>query len=366
MNNKYHVSPLEILTKFNELNLPKNFCIVPFTNIILNPSGNVSICRQKGTEHIVGSLNDNTIEEIWNSDYLKKWRNEFLTGEISICKSEIANDSCHLSSGNYFYFSSVELDTTQSDLPMKLTANFNGQCNLKCKMCDVWVMENGYYDRINYWKELEEKFFPYIKEIELLSGEPFVQKDTWRLIDSVSSLSPDCLWSFTTNAHYELTSNMKSKLDKVKIKNIIFSVDSFNSNRYEKIRVGGKLSRVVKTIEQYIEYNKSRSDNRITFELHFLFMRDNWDELLNVLSISDKYGFLLTLNILHIPSHDSVLSTSRQKRRKILDYYLKASSAEELRRLTRVIVPIIRSLDKLESAHYLLEFKNKIVGSSKV
>ena len=121
-----------------------------FTNIILNPSGNVSICRQKGTEHIVGSLNDNTIEEIWNSDYLKKWRNEFLTGEISICKSEIANDSCHLSSGNYFYFSSVELDTTQSDLPMKLTANFNGQCNLKCKMCDVWVMENGYYDRINY------------------------------------------------------------------------------------------------------------------------------------------------------------------------------------------------------------------------
>ena len=109
MLNDFHLSPVEVLSKFDELSLPRHFCVVPFTNLILNPSGKVSVCRQKGTDHYIGDLTTSTIEEIWNSEYLKSWRKEFLDGNPNICKKEIENDQCHLGSGSYFFLKDVSL-----------------------------------------------------------------------------------------------------------------------------------------------------------------------------------------------------------------------------------------------------------------
>ena len=82
-------APQEILKLFKQHKLPENFCIIPFVNMIFNPGGSVSVCRQKGTEHQVGHLDENSIEDIWNNSYMQKWRNEFLTGEVKICKKEM-------------------------------------------------------------------------------------------------------------------------------------------------------------------------------------------------------------------------------------------------------------------------------------
>lgn len=361
MTNRFHLSPIEVLAKFNEFNLPKNFCIVPFTNIILNPGGAVSICRQKGTKHIVGHLKDNTIEEIWNNDFLKKWRSEFLAGEVSICAEEIKNDSCHLGSGSYFYIEKANLDVTQKKLPIKITANFNGKCNLKCKMCDVWTLQNGFYDSINFWEELEINFFPFIEEVELLSGEPFIQEDTWRLIDAVSKVNPNCIWSFTTNAHYELTDFMKSKLDKVIIKNIIMSVDSFVPERYQAIRLGGNLERVMTTLNQFKEYNLTRTkEQKIALNLHFLVMKDNYDEIYSVIELCEKNDFMLILNVMQEPVEDSILSFPNDKKQAILEDLLKHPHLHHLKRAARVLNSIIYTLPKVDQAYYFGQLAIKL------
>jgi len=358
--NKYHMTPLEILSKYSELELPEQFCIVPFTNVILNPDGEVGICRQKGTKHIVGNLNDNTIEEIWNNDYLKKWRSEFLTGNIEICKKEIQGDACHISSGSYFYIEDIKLDVEQSDLPIKLTANFNGQCNLRCKMCDIWTLSNGFYDKINYWEEMREKFFPFVKEIEMLSGEPFIQKDTWRLIDEVSKVNPDCVWSFTTNGHYKYSNEMFDKLSKIKIKNIIYSIDSLEEQRYADIRLGGDLKIVLNSLNQLIDFNKKVFNSEIALTLHFLVMRDNYDELENLLDFCNSKDLMLTVNVLYEPENESLVTLEEEERKKFLDIYLAKSNKETLARLTRAFVPIIETLNKLDKAYYYSLLKTRL------
>ncbi|MDC1175389.1 radical SAM protein [Bacteriovoracaceae bacterium] len=354
--NKYHKTPIEILANFNELELPTNFCIVPFSNIILNPGGDVSICRQKGTKHIVGNLNNNSIEEIWNSEYLRRWREEFLTGNVKICEKEIRYDQCHLSSGSYFFISEVKLDINQESLPLKLTANFNGQCNLKCKMCDVWTLSNGYYDQNNYWEDMRTKFFPYIKEIELLSGEPFIQKDTWRLIDEISVLNPDCVWSFTTNGNYKFSDEMFNKLSKIKIKNIIYSIDSLDIERFSKIRVGGDLNLVLNSLEQLRSFNKQVFNNKIAITLHFLLMKDNWDELENMIDFCSDKKMMFTINVMTYPEHQSVLSFDTLMKRNILEKYIIKSN-KELERYYRALVPIIDSLDEIDKANYYYKLK---------
>ncbi|MCO4794693.1 MAG: SPASM domain-containing protein, partial [Bacteriovoracaceae bacterium] len=197
-------TPIEILNEFSARGLPEHFCIVPFTTLIFNPDGKVGVCRQKGTQHFIGDITKESVEDIWNNDYITKWRDEFLSGDIQICKEEISRTSCHLSMDNYTLFNEVELSSKQSGPMLKLTANFNGQCNLRCKMCDIWTMQNGLYDTIGFWDNAKENFFPFIKEVEMLSGEPFIQEDTYKLIDIVSEVNPDCLWSFTTNGHWKL------------------------------------------------------------------------------------------------------------------------------------------------------------------
>lgn len=349
------MAPNELLQKFKEKGLPENFCIIPFVNLIFNPGGKISVCRQKGTQHIVGDLDKDTISEIWNSKYLQNWREEFLTGKVNICKKEITNNRCNLGAKNYEYFEDVYLKK-EIPLPMqKFTANFNGQCNLECIMCDVWKMPNGYYDKGDFWEKAQEEFFPHIKELELLSGEPFVQKDTYKLIENISKVNPECWWSFTTNAHWALTPSIESKLDKIKIKNMHLSIDSFDPKTYSVIRKKGNLAKVLKNLEDLKNYESKRlsqGKSDLGMALHFLVMKQNWKEIPTVIDNCNKYNIDLILDVLVLPSNLSILSEDEDVREQIISWYFENLSRDELKRSMRVILPLVNSFKNIRKINY--------------
>jgi MoaA/NifB/PqqE/SkfB family radical SAM enzyme len=357
------IKPLDVLMQFRERGIPDQFCIVPFVNLIFNPSGSVGVCRQKGTEHSVGHLDKESIEEIWNGPTLKSWREEFLTGNIKTCKDEISRDHCNLMVDNYKNLWPEIVFSTEQQLPMlRFTANFNGKCNLRCKMCHIWTMQNGYYDTINFWETAQEQFFPFIKEMELLSGEPFIQKDTYRLIDQVSLVNSDCQWSFTTNGHWQLTSGIMKSLDKIKIRDFIVSIDSFLPERYAQIRLDGDLTIVMKNLHALKKYEASRLSrglSSLNLTIHFLVMKDNWDELSAVLDLVDSLNFKLVFNNLYRPDQYALSSMPEAEQRMILDHYLASYPWSKLSRMMTVITPILEALPKTDRAHYLLDLKLK-------
>lgn len=353
-------SPLELLELFAKNNLPEKFCVVPFSNLILNPNGDIGVCRQKGTKHVVGNILNESLEDIWNGDYLKKWRQEFLTGQIKICEKEIKNDACHLSADNYTLFPSVELEANQSGSFLKLTANFNGQCNLKCTMCDIWMMQNGLYDEIGFWDRAEKEFFPFIKEVELLSGEPFIQKDTYRLIDAISAVNPDVLWSFTTNAHWKLTDKIKESLSKIKVKNIICSVDSLDPKTYSSIRKEGKLEVVLKTIDELLAYEKERLKeglSPLSLSLHFLVMKNNWHELTEVVDFVDDKKMRLTINNCYEPKELSLWDYPAEEEFEVACRLIKKCNSYQVKRLMRFFLSVANDLPKDLKASLLLMLK---------
>lgn len=357
-------TPLELLELFAKNNLQEKFCVIPFSNMIFNPNGDIGICRQKGTKHVVGNIKNQSIEEIWNSDYLKNWRQEFLSGNISICKHEIARDSCHLSPDNYTIFPDIELSEHQEGLPLKLTANFNGQCNLKCTMCDIWMMQNGLYDEIGFWEKAEENFFPYIKEVELLSGEPFIQKDTFRLIEKISVINPDVLWSFTTNAHWKLGKKVTDALDKIKVKNIIISIDSLDELTYSEIRLGGSLKKVLATIDDLLLYEQERisqGKSSLELSLHYLVMKNNYIELPELVDFVDRKGLRLTVNNCYEPKNLSLHSMEPEDEFRVALEVLNKCDDYRARRLIRFFNGIIDDLEGPLKAELLLKLKEKLV-----
>lgn len=342
-----------------------NFCLVPFTTIILEPDGQVGMCRHKGHNFPIGNIKDNTISEIWNGPVAREWRREFLEGKPSKCAQETTHRHCQHCPENNKLLEYVEFSEVQTKPILKFTANFNGKCNLQCQFCDVWQLPNGLYNDINFWEPAKREIFPHLKEMDMLSGEPFIQKDTYRLIDEVSEVNKVCQWIFTTNMHWKLTDNIKGSLDKIFIKNMIFSVDSFIPDVYAKVRHPGKLDFVLANIEAMQTYNSERVEtgkNEIRFILNFLTQKDNWKEIGNAIDYCESRGIIPLITFLYIPSKFSLNDLSEDERMEILDFYMTDLSQKKVIQAMKVITPLLESLSPLNKACALFALKDKLAG----
>ncbi len=339
---------------------PENFCLVPFTTLITEPNGSIGICRQKGTEFSIGNIRENSLAEIWNGEIARQWRREFLQGKPHLCATETRHRHCQHCPENNQLLGEVEMSEIQTRPILKFTANFNGKCNLRCRMCHVWKMPNGLYDDIGFWEQAERDIFPYVKEIDMLSGEPFIQKDTYRLIDVVSRLNPGCRWIFSTNMHWKLTPKIRSALDRIEIKNLIMSVDSLDPALYHRIREPGDLAFVLANIEEMLGYVKSRTargKSDVKLALNFLTQLDNWHEIPQVIDYCESRGIAPLITFLYEPAEYSLLSLGEEERIRIVERLVGLPRKVVIQSM-KVIQPLLDSVSPLGKASCLTTMRD--------
>lgn len=342
--------------------LSKKFCIVPFTTLLLEPNGSVGACRHKGTQHPVGHILHQSLEEIWNGAFLKSWRQEFLDGNPSTCSQEVKDRRCNHCPSYNKLFETADLNVNQSKKPSRIAFNFNGHCNLECNMCHIWKMPNGLYDAISFWDNLTE-WIEDLQEVELLSGEPFIQKDTYRLIDHISKEKPNVLWTMTTNANWILTPALKSKLDAIHFKNIIVSLDCVTPEYYQLIRKKGNFKKAIDTIRALKLYEKERMArglSALNIRVNFLFQQINWKDLAQVDDFSKKEGVEIFRTFLYEPAELSLLTLAEDKRIEILEWYLEMLNPETLKNCMRILRPLLDSLSLIHRAHFYEELSRRI------
>lgn len=349
---------LDLLKKHNRTS--DSYCVMPFVNIILEPDGNIGICRHKGHDFTFGNIRDNSIDEIWQSARIQAWREEHLSGKPVICSNEITDRKCNLCPELNKILPLAEFDNTKNPKILRLTANLNGQCNLQCQMCTIWQLPNGFYNENNFWVPARERFFKEIVEVDLLSGEPFIQKDTFRLIDEISSINPNCSWSFTTNLHWRLNKNIINYLDKIKVKYLLISLDSLISETYHKIRYPGNLNFVLENLNELLIYQQSRVDNNLgdlNLRINFLIQKDNWREIKNMVKFSLNKNITPYLSFLYAPQTFSLLDLEYKERVNIIEFYISTLDRTELLFSQRIIKPLLRSLNKIDYACFIQQFQ---------
>ena len=344
----------------------KDFCPVPFTTLILNPNGKVGTCRELGNKHIVGDITKNTIDEIWNGEEIQKLRKEFLDGEIETCKSHIGAKNCHQLNENLKLINERFDPKVVMDSPIvRLSPDFNGKCNLKCSMCDVWQLPNMLYDEINFWPILKEKILPNLKEFDLLGGEPFIQKDLYRLIDLAAKINPDIIWKFTTNANWILNKSITRYLDKIKIKHISISLDTVNPETYLKLRTG-ILNKTLLNIKKLQEYQSRRTLEGRTFDIfiNFTIQKDNWIEMKEIMNFCDENNLQYLPFYLISPVELSILDFPTDYKLKIINRYFSELDNRQLRFAHRVIRALINSLESNIKKESLLKFYSKLTNTN--
>ncbi len=341
------------LKRISEFETP--FCPVPFTTLILNPTGIVGSCRELGSQHQIGNIKEQTISEIWNGKIIQSWRNEFLTGKIRTCKKNIQHKSCNRLPDKKLLLKYVELSKIQTGPIKALSPDFNSKCNLKCAFCHIWQGPNGLYDYLeDFWHEAKIHIFSNLAYMEPLAGEPFIQKDFYKIIDIMEQVNPTCIWKMTTNGNWNFTPFIKEKLDKINIDIISVSLDSIRPNSYKTIR-SGDLEKTLKNIDDLIIYRNQRASNNRPFELQInaTIQRENWDQIPELINFCKNKGVVPFIQYVYNPSKYSLSTLDLNERKRIIKNYLSTFTAEEIMSGHRVVRALIDTFSSNEKEKYI-------------
>jgi len=227
-------------------NQSKTFCMHPFTGLATREDGAIKICCRS---HPIGHIQDNTLEQIWNNDNMRRIRGQVLHGERppecdscfrledqgveSLRQRHIENKIPE--SRINLYPNALEGLNSDMTMPFKIPTmeiKLNNLCNLKCRMChpmdstswndwdqveefykkennfmvaliqDLNLKNKPYLDKFedsdNWWKSFE-KNLPYFQRVEFAGGEPLMDPQHYRILDMLKPYANNIEIKYATN-----------------------------------------------------------------------------------------------------------------------------------------------------------------------
>ena len=292
------------------------FCIMPWSTILINPTGEFRICcfagidddSIQGNDHGI-CLDDNgnvmnimthSIQDALNSRYHKELRLAQSRNERHpVCKVCWDRDdvcaSKNVPSNSLRQFrsfvqlpdmpnvipihaaeSTMQPDGSIETIPISLDLRFTNVCNMKCIMCNSRYSNQWYDDEIKLYGTTIERIIPKsevpwhdspiwwqkfdeikhrVKHLYLTGGEPFVIKGHDVLLDNLidSGLAGDVILEYDTNLSV-INDKILKRLSH--FKQVIFSVSCDDvEDKYELIRSGGEFQRLLENLEKIKQKN---------------------------------------------------------------------------------------------------------------
>ena len=210
------------------------FCMAPWVNIGVIPNGDYALCcvstnveykpaetdpyldhrefheSDKGSELYIGSLQDNTLNEIWNNDKMRDIRIKMLKGEpVGNCGACYYSESIIGSSertryrNEYYATHRDKILQTKPDgsipfEPVSWDLRLTNTCNFKCRDCcstlsSSWEEESRRLNvdvsapRIDEQKVLDElePLYDNVEEVYFAGGEPLISDHHYHIIDKL-------------------------------------------------------------------------------------------------------------------------------------------------------------------------------------
>ena len=314
---------------------PPTFCMHPFTGLATREDGAICVCCRS---HPIGNIENNTLEEIWNSDNMKRIRYQVLNGykppECEPCFSLEDQGVESLRQRHVagkipearikLYPRAVESMNSDFTMPFEIPTmelKLNNLCNLKCRMChpmdstswndwgeikDFYKKENNimyaivedhklenkpfldkFQDNPEWWASLE-KNLPYFRRVEFAGGEPLMDPQHYRILDMLAPYGHQIEIKYATNLSMLGKSNRTvwEYWPKFKSVAVNVSIDGMGDS-YEYIRGNASWSELINNIKQIQTIpNISRIVGAVTVQVSNVLILDKMIEyFLNDLGI---------------------------------------------------------------------------------
>jgi len=270
--------------------LPEKICMLPWISIETSPIGTARPCclaideitKPDGTKY---NLRENTLEEIYHSDYMQSLRQEFLTGnKPKTCQRCWDEESAGRTSKRINsrirlkeYYDGIDWNNLNPDQLWFIDLKLGNICNLKCRICGSWSSSKWVNEEIDYsggnrkehlaykflqlgaWPRESPAFWdnlrtllPDIKYFEFTGGEPFLIQQHFDLLEYAVNhgYAENIEIHYNTNGtvfpeQYHIWSHFKHV-------EVAFSIDN-TGERFEYERYGAKWDEVQENIKKFEE-----------------------------------------------------------------------------------------------------------------
>jgi MoaA/NifB/PqqE/SkfB family radical SAM enzyme len=357
----------------------------PFTGLATREDGAICACCRS---HPVGNIQEQTLEEIWNNDTMKRIRKQVLTGyrppECEPCFSleDQGVESLRLrhvlgkipEARIKLYPNAVSTMRSDYTMPFEIPTmelKLNNLCNLKCRMChpmdstswNDWgevkdfykkegnimyaiVEEHGleqkphldkFQDNPEWWASLE-KLLPHFRRVEFAGGEPLMDPQHYRILDMLAPYGHQIEIKYATNLTMLGKSNRTiwEYWPKFKSVAVNVSIDGIGTS-YEYIRGNASWAELINNIKQIQPIpNISRIVGAVTVQVSNVLVLDKIIEyFLNDLGIifhthRVEYPKLLSAQVLPANLRELAIKRLEEVSLRIKDFKLVKERPELL------------------------------------
>lgn len=235
--------------------MPAFHCAAPWRGLHITPGGIVKTCCA-GDPSMGGNLNQNTIQEILNSDIMRDIRTSISQGRAHpYCSVCVAGEpfgadgerQWHNKSNAGFDYATAG---DQYHYPVIMDVRWNNTCNLSCNYCDErhsskWSALKGipfksgtrpYYEQVTDFLEQHRE---HITQVALVGGEPLLLAENQRLLEVIPE---SAMVTVITNLSIDLSKNRIFQL-LAKRSKVGWSISFENvGERFEYVRYGSQWS----------------------------------------------------------------------------------------------------------------------------
>jgi len=186
------------------------FCMLPWIHIHGYPDGKAYPCCLADYDHPVGSLKENTMEEVWRDKPMQQMRQNMLENKpcVECTKCYEQEESGFFSmrnSSNQMFGHHIKESFNSNELKIRYyDIRFSNLCNFSCRSCgDIfssnWTKEYKEYGwlpkdapnvtyagrfKTDIWEQTLPHV-PYFQEVYFAGGEPLMMQEHWDLLDEL-------------------------------------------------------------------------------------------------------------------------------------------------------------------------------------
>ena len=338
----------------------KNFCMAPWTHTYLSPQTERRLCcaSREPAQNFQQYIDTNpgsgkylpiTLDDHWNSAYMKNIRRRMLAGEVlsecQVCNDQLLNTDVYRSYFNRLFSHLYEtvLDSTDSTgyttlKPISWDYRFSNLCNFKCRMCgdmlsSSWETEQRQNNMINWhnpknnWmkpdirqeitqfqdNQIEAEFSKAveehrIQEVYWVGGEPLMYEQHWRYMQRIIELGDgqNVYARYNTNLsriNYRGCNLYNDILDRIRDWQICASLDG-TGEIGEYIRTGLNYKEFINNFQQGIGHARHSKQMRLDFTLTLPGMF----EIVNIDKLARTLGVEVLAKVIFSFGSDIVLS----------------------------------------------------------
>lgn len=260
------------------------FCYSPWTNIDIDPAGNITPCCKFQTQYYQRTYNiqQNSITDYLDSDMLRSAKIKFEQGQWPIgcerCRIEEENQiaSKRQLDWNRWQDAYKQQDLTKDNF-ITASVAFGNTCNLKCITCSSYSSSRWQQE----YREIYDVFWPHVKfykqdfverftelapgliHLDIPGGEPFlsgVEEQKSLLQHYVDSgQSKQITLHYTTNATIFPDESWWQLWTNFKAIDLQLSIDG-TKQRYEYIRYPANWDQTVDNVQRYLEQSQCKSN----------------------------------------------------------------------------------------------------------